>query len=141
MRHQSGYEFAGAAGHRRHTAVFLGRWVECGYDVSLCRHCAERGHEHPPQPFGYAADFIKESGCCAAPAFVLFSSFGVRREQTGDKAECRCADNDEHRAGQPAHTAAQQPADGVEPPDAVDAPVDAADDGQQQQNLFETRHG
>ena len=71
----------------------------------------------------------------------LFCCFGVGHKQPGDQAERRQPHDDEHGAGQPAHAAAQQPPHSVEPPDAVNAPVDAADNGKQKQNLFETRHG
>lgn len=63
--------------------------------------------------------------------FLSFCGFGVGHEQPGDQADRRRTDDDEHGAGQPAHAAAQQPPHGVKAPDAVDAPVDAADNGQQ----------
>ena len=72
---------------------------------------------------------------------LLFCCFGVGHKQPGDQAERRQPHDDEHGAGQPAHAAAQQPPHSVEPPDAINAPVDAADNGKQKQNLFETRHG
>ena len=72
---------------------------------------------------------------------LLLRGFRLSHEQPGNQAERRQPHDDEHGAGQPAHAAAQQPAHGVEPPDAVNPPVDAADNGEQKQNLFETRHG
>ena len=72
---------------------------------------------------------------------LLLRSFRLGHKQPGDQAERRQPHDDEHGAGQPAHAAAQQPPHSVEPPDAVNAPVDAADNGKQKQNLFETRHG
>ena len=72
---------------------------------------------------------------------LLLRSFRLGHKQPGDQAERRQPHDDEHGAGQPAHAAAQQPPYSVEPPDAVNAPVDAADNGKQKQNLFETRHG
>ena len=72
---------------------------------------------------------------------LLLRSFRLGHKQPGDQAERRQPHDDEHGAGQPTHAAAQQPPHSVEPPDAVNAPVDAADNGKQKQNLFETRHG
>ena len=72
---------------------------------------------------------------------LLLRSFRLGHKQPGNQAERRQPHDDEHGAGQPAHAAAQQPPHSVEPPDAVNAPVDAADNGKQKQNLFETRHG
>ena len=72
---------------------------------------------------------------------LLLRIFRLGHKQPGDQAERRQPHDDEHGAGQPAHAAAQQPPHSVEPPDAVNAPVDAADNGKQKQNLFETRHG
>ena len=71
---------------------------------------------------------------------LLLRSFRLGHKQPGDQAERRQPHDDEHGAGQPAHAAAQQPPHSVEPPDAVNTPVDAADNGKQKQNLFETRH-
>ena len=60
---------------------------------------------------------------------LLLRSFRLGHKQPGDQAERRQPHDDEHGAGQPAHAAAQQPPHSVEPPDAVNAPVDAADNG------------
>ena len=96
---------------------------------------APSGRGLPPQRVGERASPLAE----AFP--LLFCCFGVGHKQPGDQAERRQPHDDEHGAGQPAHAAAQQPPYSVEPPDAVNAPVDAADNGKQKQNLFETRHG
>ena len=93
-------------------------------------------------PEGLAPQRVGERASPLAEAFPpLFCSFGVGHKQPGDQAERRQPHDDEHGAGQPAHAAAQQPPHSVEPPDAINAPVDAADNGKQKQNLFETRHG
>ena len=96
---------------------------------------APSGRGLPPQRVGERASPLAE----AFPP-PLFCSFRLGHKQPGDQAERRQPHDDEHGAGQPAHAAAQQPPYSVEPPDAINAPVDAADNGKQKQNLFETRH-
>ncbi len=110
---------------------FLGGRVERGDDVLLRRPGAECGFAGAAQPCGCSGNFVRS---------VLFAFAGIAHAQAGDQAERGQSNQDEHGTGQPGQRAAQQPAHGVKAPDAVDAPVDAADNGQQQQNLFEYGH-
>ena len=127
--HQPGHEPAGAApSDWCDLAVFLGGRVERGDDVLLRRPGAECGFAGAAQPCGCSGNFVRS---------VLFAFAGIAHAQAGDQAERGQSNQDEHGTGQPGQRAAQQPAHGVKAPDAVDAPVDAADNGQQQQNLFE----
>ena len=59
----------------------------------------------------------------------------VRQKQRGDQADGGQAHQNEHGASQPAQAAAEQPAHSVEGPDAVDAPVQPANNDEQQQDL------
>ena len=54
VRHQSGYEFTGAAGHRGHAAVLLGRRVQRGHGVFVRGAGAGGIPQEPPQKAGGA---------------------------------------------------------------------------------------
>ncbi len=129
--HQPGHEPAGVARDWCDLAVFLGGRVERGDDVLLRRPGAECGFAGAAQPCGCSGNLVRSA---------LFAFAGIAHAQAGDQAERGQPNQDEHGTGQPGQRAAQQPAHGVKAPDAVDAPVDAADNGQQQQNLFEYGH-
>ena len=81
--YQSWHESAGAAGHRRDAAVLLGRRVERCHDVSLHRHCAERGHEHKAQQAGYAADYIRKAGAVRHPLLCYSAALGSGANKPG----------------------------------------------------------
>ena len=129
--HQPGHEPAGVARDWCDPAVFLGGRVERGDDVLLRRPGAECRFAGAAQPCGCSGNLVRSG---------LFAFAGIAHAQAGDQAERGQPNQDEHGTGQPGQRAAQQPAHGVKAPDAVDAPVDAADNGQQQQNLFEYGH-
>lgn len=54
VHHQPGHEFTGAAGHRGHAAVLLGRRVQRGHGVFVCGAGAGGIPQEPPQKAGGA---------------------------------------------------------------------------------------
>ena len=64
-------------------AVLLGRRVGRGHDVSLHRHCAERGHEHKAQQAGYAADHISKAGAVRHPLLCYSAALGSGANKPG----------------------------------------------------------
>ena len=99
--------------------------------VAICRHTENRACRKGRRGFA-RCNALRAAGLGAAVLLLLRGG-----EQRRDERQRGDADDDEHRAGQPAKAAAQHPAHNVKAPDAIDAPVDAADDDEQQQELLE----
>ena len=135
VRHQSGHEPAGFAGHWRNAALFLCRRLQRSDDVSLRGIGSQCGNTRKKYPAGRRADPVTYVGRAQPAAGSMGTGFRpgfIAHEQAGNQAKGCHPYHDKDSTGQPVQAAAYQPAHSVEAPDSINAPVDAAHNGQQQ---------